>query len=102
VFVASLARMTTTMMPQTRMCRDCVLVGQMLFCNSGGNSSAMSDRHPNKRVNLDGLDDQAGNGGPKMRSTKVPTKSNSASQSRPSTRTSQAGTMFPLQAETRS
>jgi hypothetical protein len=56
------------------MCRNCVLVGQ-----TGGNSSAMSNRCPNKRVNLDGLDDQAGNGGPKMRSTKVPTKSNSAS-----------------------
>ncbi len=62
----------------------------------------MSDRCPNKRVNLDGLDDQAGNGGPKMRSTKVPTKSNSASQLRPSTRTSQVGTMFPSQAEMRS
>ena len=62
----------------------------------------MSDRCPNERVNLNGLDDQAGNRGPKMRSTKVTTKSNSASPSRPSTRTSQARTMFPLQAEMRS
>jgi hypothetical protein len=51
----------------------------------------MSDRCPKERVNLDGLDDQAGNGGPKMRSTKVPTKSNSASQSRPNNKDVSSG-----------
>jgi hypothetical protein len=63
------------MMPCTRMCCNCVLVGQMLVCSAGGDASAMSNGRPNKRVDSDGRDDRASDGRPNTRSTKVPTKS---------------------------
>ncbi len=56
------------------------------------------DGHPKDRVNLDGPDNWASNECPEMRSTKVPTRSGHGfSVETPSTKTSQAGTIFPLQ-----
>ncbi len=41
--------MTTTMTPHTRMCRNCVLVGQTLVCDAGGNASMMRAKRPARR-----------------------------------------------------
>jgi hypothetical protein len=90
-----------TMTPCTQMCRDCVLVGQTLVCNAGGDASAISDGRPNERVDSDGLDDRASDGCPKTRSAKVPTKSGHGFSIKTIGEDILSGDNFPLQAEMR-
>jgi hypothetical protein len=56
---------------------------------------------PIKRVNSDGLDNWAGNSAPGGGPPRCPPRVGMASLSRPSTKTSQAGMVFPSQVEMR-